>query len=196
MEDTPSFDFNQISGDVPPPRRRVSFVAEQKKPKISLGASAPKYPGTSSADRNLRSALVVADCISLVSPQAARLAHFVAPPLPTRPACAGLARGPLLDPLCCFRLPPCTGTIGTHFYPERAPAPVGICAPVLVSALHKTPSAFRGPSRTPAPTGAAVSPQSGAVGRPLALAASYRLRQQAGALGVDTRRRMGCSQLS
>ena len=40
--------------------------------------------------------LVVADCISLVSPQAARLAHFVAPPLPAQPACAGLARGPLI----------------------------------------------------------------------------------------------------
>ena len=31
-------------GVVPPLRRRVSFVAEQKKPKVSLGASAPKYP--------------------------------------------------------------------------------------------------------------------------------------------------------
>jgi hypothetical protein len=32
-------------GDVPPPRRRVSFVVEQKKPKINSGASAPEYPG-------------------------------------------------------------------------------------------------------------------------------------------------------
>ena len=32
-------------GEVPPPRRRVHFVAEQNGRKISLGASAPKYPG-------------------------------------------------------------------------------------------------------------------------------------------------------
>jgi len=39
------------------------------------------------------------------------------------------------------------------------------------------------------------SPQSGAVGRPLALTGWYDQRQRAGAGWVDTRRRMGCSPL-
>ena len=37
----------EYAGDIPPPRRRVHFVAEQNGRKISLGASAPKYLGVS-----------------------------------------------------------------------------------------------------------------------------------------------------
>ena len=46
----------QAEGEVPPPRRRVPFVAEQKGQKISLGASAPKYPGVSPETDSLRPA--------------------------------------------------------------------------------------------------------------------------------------------
>ena len=59
-------------------------------------AGTPELPGT---DRLLiqqagNAGLVGASSISLASPQAGKLTHFAAPPLPTRPACAGLARGP------------------------------------------------------------------------------------------------------
>ncbi|OUP48304.1 hypothetical protein B5F19_16450 [Pseudoflavonifractor sp. An184] len=46
------------------------------------------------SSRQAAPGVVGASSVSLASPQAGKLAHFAAPPLPTRPACAGLARGP------------------------------------------------------------------------------------------------------
>ena len=61
------------------------------------GASLPGWQADTMEMAGVQSLrLVGADCVSLALPlrDGAKLAHAVAPPLPTKPACAGLWRGP------------------------------------------------------------------------------------------------------
>ena len=77
-----------------PKRVLVSFARSKETPSGERPHQAGKPEPGRLDDQSLR--LVGADCVSLASPlrDGASLAHAVAPPLPTKPACAGLWRGP------------------------------------------------------------------------------------------------------
>src|SRR5699024_9514227 len=84
-----------------PKRILVPFVRSKGTPSGKRPHQAGKPETVRLDGQSLR--LVGADCVSLASPlrDGASLAHAVAPPLPTKPACAGLWRGPQ-----CNAVPP------------------------------------------------------------------------------------------
>ena len=84
-----------------PKRILVPFVRSKGTPSGKRPHQAGKPETVRLDGQSLR--LVGADCVSLASPlrDGASLAHAVAPPLPTKPACTGLWRGPQ-----CNAVPP------------------------------------------------------------------------------------------